>query len=82
MRDSNLGACDNFANTHNPTLLREDNNAVWVYCKDCGAQERIGKDQNGEPEHRAYGEFFKRDVLQPPAPLYYKYQGAKEMHVL
>lgn len=63
-------------------VLNEDNNAIWVYCKDCGAQERIGKGSNGEPEHRTYSEFFKRDVLQPPSPLYYKYQGAEEMRVL
>lgn len=81
MRDSNVSECDNFANTHNPTVLSEDNSAIWVLCKDCGAQERIGKDIKGEPEHRAYGEFFKRDILQPPAPLYYKYTGAKEMRI-
>jgi hypothetical protein len=74
--------CDNFASCHNPTVLNEDNNAIYAYCKDCGAQERIGKDKSGEPEHRAYSEFFKRDVLQPPAPLYYRYAGAKEMRIV
>ncbi len=75
-------ACDNFANTHSPTILNEDNSAIYVYCPDCGEQARIGKDKHGEPEHRAYSEWFKRDVLQPPAPLYYKYTGAKEMRVV
>lgn len=75
--------CDNFSSCHSPEVLNEDNSAIWVYCKDCGAQERIGKDKNGNPEHRAYGEFFKRDVLQAPAPLFYKYGiGAKGMNVV
>ena len=73
--------CDNFSSTHNPEVLNEDNNALWVLCKDCGAQERIGKDVKGNPEHRAYGEFFKRDHLQPGSVLFYRYAGAKGMNV-
>lgn len=73
--------CDNVQNTHNPQVLNEDNNAIWVLCTECGAQERIGKDKNGNPEQRAYSEFFKRELLQPGPPLYYKYTGAKEMRV-
>lgn len=74
--------CDNFSNCHNPVLLNEDNTAIYVACMECGAEERIGKDIKGNPEFRAYSEFFKREILQPGAPLYYKYQRAKEMNVL
>jgi len=74
--------CDNLSSTHNPEVLNEDNSAIWIHCKDCGYSQRIGKDKNGEPEHRLYGEWYKRDLLQPGPPLYYKYHGAKEMNVL
>lgn len=77
-----MKSCDNFSSTHAPKVLNEDNSAIWVLCTECNAQERIGKDMNGNPEHRAYGEFFKRELLQPGPPLYYKYgAGAKGMNV-
>lgn len=74
--------CDNIANCHNVIIISEDNNAILVYCKDCGAQERIGKDIKGNPENRAYSEFFKRELVQPDYPLYYKYAGAKGMRMV
>ncbi len=74
--------CDNFQACHNPQILNEDNNAIFVYCTECGAQERIGKDIKGNPEHRSYSDFFKRELLQPGPPLFYKYgSGAKGMNV-
>lgn len=74
--------CDNYSATHNPEVLAEDNSAILVWCKECGVEERIGKDRNGNPEHRAYGEFYKRDFVQPDHPLYYKYAGKKGMNIV
>jgi len=74
--------CNNISETHNPIVLGEDNNAIRVYCDQCGHETRIGKDIKGNPEHRLYGEWFKRDVLQPGPPLYYKYTGAQGMNVV
>lgn len=73
--------CDNFQSCHNPEVLNEDESAILVSCKDCGAEERIGKDKNGNPEHRAYGEFFMREVLQEGPPLYYRYYS-KGMNII
>ena len=74
--------CNNYSSCHDGEVLNEDNNAIWVYCKNCFHGERIGKDIKGNPEHRAYGEFFKKDFVQPDHPLYYKYAGAKGMNVV
>lgn len=74
--------CDNIHSCHSPEVINEDNNAILVYCKDCGLQERIGKDLKGNPENRAYSEFFKRELVQPDHPLYYLYSGAKGMRVV
>lgn len=65
--------CDGYSNCHKSEVITEDNSAVWVLCTECDAQERIGKDKNGNPEHRAYGDWFMRDFLQPPSVLYYRY---------
>lgn len=74
--------CDNISSCHNPVVITEDNNAILVYCKDCGLQERIGKDTKGNPEHRAYSDFFKRELVQPDHPLFYCYAGAKSIRVV
>ncbi len=74
--------CNNIAECHDGEVIVEDNNAIRVYCKNCGTQERIGKDVKGNPEHRAYGDFFKRDFVQPDHPLYYRYAGSKGMRVV
>ena len=74
--------CDNLSNAHNPEVIGEDNSALLVYCNECGATEVIGKDANGNPENLAYSEFFKRELLQPPSLLYYRYAGAKGMSVV
>ena len=74
--------CDNTQICHSPEVINEDNNAILVYCSQCGQQERIGKDIKGNPEHRLFSEWFKKDTLQPDYPLYYKYAGAKGMRVI
>lgn len=74
--------CNNVSECHDTEILNEDNSAIFVACKNCYAEARIGKDIKGNPEHRAYGEWFKRDFVQPDAPLYYKYAGAKGMRVV
>lgn len=74
--------CDNKADCHNPEVLSEDNSAIYIQCKQCNKSKRIGKDIKGNPEHRLYGEWFKRDILQPDVPLFYKYAGAKGMRVV
>lgn len=74
--------CNNLSCCHNPDVINEDNNAILVFCKECGDTVRIGKDIKGSPEHRIYSEFFKRELVQPDHPLYYKYAGAKGMHVI
>lgn len=74
--------CDNLQNTHNAEVIGEDNCAILAYCNDCGATQVIGKDSKGSPENIAYQDFFKRDFLQPPSLLYYKYGGAKGMNVV
>lgn len=74
--------CDNKSQTHNPEVIGEDNSAILVYCNQCGKQQRIGKDTKGSPENRLYSEWFKRDLLQPDVPLFYKYAGVKGMNVV
>lgn len=74
--------CDNKSITHKPEVIGEDNAAIRVYCSQCNHQARIGKDLRGNPEHRLFGEWFKRDILQEGFPLYYKYGGAKRMDVV
>lgn len=74
--------CNNIQDTHDPQILNEDNNAIFIECKQCYATQRIGKDLKGNPEHRLYGEWFKRDVLQPDVPLYSKYAGSKSMNIV
>lgn len=74
--------CNNYSNCHNTEIIRQDNNAIWVLCTECNEQKRIGLDTKGSPEHREYGEWFKRDIVQPDHPLYYKYAGAKGMNVV
>lgn len=69
--------CDNIRDCHTLEVIGEDNSAIRVYCKECGAQERIGKDKNGNPNNWDVGVLFKRDYLQPPSTLYYKYAGRK-----
>lgn len=65
--------CDGYSAAHKTEVIAEDNSAIWVLCTECNQQGRIGKDTKGSPEHRAYSEWFKRDFLQPPSVLYYKY---------
>lgn len=74
--------CNNISACHNVNVLNDDNSAIWVYCNECGATERIGKDIKGNPEHRAYSNFFKRELVQPDHPLYYRYAGAKNIRVV
>lgn len=74
--------CNNITDTHNAQVIGEDNSAILGYCNECGATQVIGKDKNGNPENVAYSEFFKRELLQPPSLLYYRYAGAKGMNVL
>lgn len=83
MRDNQVDyVCNNFSECHDPIIIGDDNSAIRVYCKECGAQERIGKDIKGSPEHRLYGEWFRRDILQHGPPLFYKYAGAKGMRIV
>ena len=74
--------CDNESICHDSQIIGEDNNAILVYCSQCGQQERLGKDIKGSPENRVYTQWFKKDTLQPDFPLYYKYAGAKGMRVV
>lgn len=74
--------CDNFSQCHDAVIIGEDVSAILVFCKNCRAMERIGKDINGNPEHRAYSNWFKRDFIQADHPLYYRYQGAKHMKIV
>ena len=74
--------CDNIANCHNAEIIADDNCAIRTYCNWCGTEERIGRNKNGDPEHRLYGEWYKKDFVQPDHPLYYKYAGAKGMRVV
>ncbi len=74
--------CDNLRECHEPEVIGEDNNAIFVCCLHCGKAERIGKDANGSPENRLYSEWFKKDIVQPDHPLYYKYAGAKGMRIV
>lgn len=74
--------CDGISNAHNAEVIGEDNSAIFGYCNECGTSQVIGKDKNGNPDNVPYSEFFKRDFLQPPSLLYYKYAGAKNMNVM
>lgn len=74
--------CDNVSQTHDPVVLHEDNSAILVYCPQCDIEQRIGKDTKGNPEHRLYSEWFKRDLLQPDVPLFSKYAGKELMRIL
>lgn len=74
--------CDNKKECHALETIGEDNSAIRVYCKNCGAQERIGKDKNGNPNNYQVGIWYRRDFVQPPHPLFYKYGGAKQMSVV
>jgi len=74
--------CDGISNVHNAEVIGEDNSAILGYCNECGAIQVIGKDGNGNPENVVYSNFFKRDFLQPPSLLYYKYAGANGMNVV
>lgn len=74
--------CDNWSMTHEPEILSEDGNALLVICKRCSQMTRIGKDVKGQPEHRLFSEWFKKDALQPDFPLFYKYHHRGKMNVL
>lgn len=74
--------CNNTSECHEPTIIGEDNCAVFVYCNHCGNSARIGKTLKGDPENRLYTEWFKKDVLQEDVPLYYKYHGAKFIRIV
>jgi len=74
--------CNNLDSCHDPEIIGEDNSAILVVCRECYKEELIGKDSKGSPETLAYSEFFKRELLQPDAPLFYKYAGAKGIRVV
>lgn len=65
--------CDNITNVHDPITVAEDGNALRVFCKQCKHQFVIRKHPvKGNPEMRDYAKIFKRDILQPKDPLFYK----------
>lgn len=74
--------CNNIKDCHKLEVIGEDNSAIRVYCSECGAQTRIGKDKNGNPNNWDVGIWFKRDYLQAPSTLFYKYAGAKGVNVV
>lgn len=64
--------CDNIRETHKVQVLSESSDAIRAICIMCKAQAVFRKDPQGRMDNRAYGEFFKRDLLQPGTNLYYK----------
>jgi len=65
--------CDNWSIAHSTVITGEDYSAIRATCTTCNESVRIGKDINGNPEHRQYSEWFKKDLLQHGYPLFYKY---------
>ena len=65
--------CDAVSQVHDPITIGEDMNALRVLCKQCKHQFVIRKHFiKGNPEMREYAKIFKRDILQPKDPLFYK----------
>ena len=63
--------CNNISNCHDPVTI-SDGDALRVICKQCHHQYIIRKSPNGAPEIKQYAKIFKRDILQPKDPLFYK----------
>lgn len=65
--------CDNVKSCHDPVTIKEDQCALRVLCKNCHHQFVIRKDPfKGNPEIKQYAKIFKRDILQPKDPLFFK----------
>ncbi len=64
--------CNNISALHWPKIL-SDQGAVVAYCQLCGETAVFRMDRDGRMDNRAYSKWFKRDIIQPPHPLYYKY---------
>lgn len=73
--------CDNISAAHEPQVIHDTDDAMVAVCKNCKKQQVFRKDKDGRMDNRAYLKFFKRDVLQPTVPLYYKYHSDK-MNIL
>ena len=65
-------ACDSVSNVHDPVTIGEDASALRVFCKQCKHTYVICKSPNGAPEKKQYAKVFKRDILQPRDPMFYK----------
>lgn len=65
--------CDNIIACHNPITIGEDNNALRWHCKNCKQTGIIRKDWRGVNFNREYSKIYKKEILQPHEPLFYKY---------
>lgn len=65
--------CDNKRSCHSLVNII-DTDALRVICIQCKQQFVLRKDLNKKvPEKRLYAKIFKKDILQPKDPLFYKY---------
>ncbi len=67
-----MQSCDNVSETHDAIIFREDDNAIAWYCKICGHDGIIRKDERGIPRKEEFQEVFRRWALQGNDPLFYK----------
>lgn len=72
MKLTDFSECDNIETIHIPIIAGENADAVRVYCRQCGNEWRIGKDNNAAPEKELWSMLFFEDAVQPPHPLFYK----------
>jgi len=64
--------CNGKSNLHDPLTIH-DGEVERVICKQCKHQDIIRKDPvSGAPEKRQYAKIFRRLILQPKDPLFYK----------
>ena len=64
--------CNGKSAVHNPITVSDGDSALRVLCIQCKKQFVIRKSPNGAPEIKQYAKIFKRDILQPKDPLFYK----------
>lgn len=69
--------CDNISALHWPEILGDTDGAIVAHCKLCHEIAIFRTDREGRPENRRYSQWFKRDIIQPGHPLYYKYHESQ-----
>lgn len=79
MKLTDLPECNNVDVVHVPVISGENENAIYVHCRQCDNDWRVGKDHNGAPEKVLWGDLFFEDAVQPPHPIFYKLHGKMEV---